>query len=466
MKKKSLFGGILILLVFLVVVHGVAEKLLFDPDPPPANYPPPENTREAQLQDIDYMSHFLEIDRSYSEPARASAKVLRNEVKAKAGSLSEPEFELEIARISALADNAHTNVNGILRAGKYPRLPVRTYRFSDGLYIIRAYEGFEELLGGRIIMVDGKPISQIETILRPYVGGPEEYFYRFQFSYLFEFPAFLHAAGITKAADRVAMTLEFPDGHRDEVFFEGDYQEAEGPAGFAYHMIYRDTLPGESGWSNLLQDDENLEFTLESARSFLLRELPEMNGYYIRYWRNEDVGAISISAFNGEVSAALKNNSPLDVIILDVRNNGGGDYSKNKEIMLSLGNYLASDGRLYIITGRGTFSAGMFSAAFAKGGAGDKAVFIGTRVGDRDLHWGENDDFTLPNSGVRTVYARGLHNMTGPCRDIWKCFWKDFTSYDPVDSLEPDINVPFNFTAYAAGRDAVMDKIREIEGAQ
>ena len=56
---------------------------------------------------------------------------------------SAPEFELEIARVSALADNAHSNVMGFLRAGKYPRLLIRTDSFWDRLYVVRAFTGFE-----------------------------------------------------------------------------------------------------------------------------------------------------------------------------------------------------------------------------------------------------------------------------------------------------------------------------------
>lgn len=470
-RKTTPFAKVLItvgilLVLGLVGAYWIVHTYLFDPTPPSANYSEPKDRLEAQLQDLDYMANFLELDRSFSPKARAGAAALLENLKENAGSYSDPEFELMIAKVLALADNAHSNVSGFRRAGKYSRLPVRTYWFADGFYVVRAHQGFEHLLGGQIVAVDGLPMAEVEGMLRPYIGGPEEYFHAFQFSYLFEFPAFLHAAGITAAADEVTLTLEFADGRRQDVMFKGDYANAKGPAGHPYHMLYRAGLTGEEGWANALQALDAVDFTLESARSFETRALPEMNAFYIRYWSNEDGRNISISQFNGEVKKALNSAVPLNAIILDVRNNRGGNYFNNKDVMLALGSYLGPDGRLYIITGRDTFSAGMFSAAFAKGGAGDKAVIIGTRVGDRDLHWGENDNFTLPNSGVRTVYSRGLHNLTGPCEDIWKCYWDDYFSYQPVASLDPDILVPFTFADYAAGHDPAMDKIREIEGAK
>lgn len=461
--KIRLVGGVLVLLVSVAVAYLVTEKLLFDPDPPTANYPEPKDIKEAQLQDIDYMGHLLELDRSYSDQARATATAFLNELKTQAGTLSEPEFELKFARLSAFADNGHTNVATLMRAEKYARLPIRTYWFSDGFYIVRAYKGYETLLGGRVLKVDGKPLSEVEAMLRPYVGGTEEYFHAFQFSYYFEFPDFLHAAGITKAADRVQLTLEFQDGRQEEVIFEGDYKEAKGPAGYPYHMIYRDNLIGETGWYNLLQNLEPISFSLENVRPFTIKELPNLNAYYIRYWSNNDVGQLSISDFNGKVASALEEKQSFNAIILDVRNNRGGNYTLNQKVMLSLGSHLAPEGTLYIITGRDTFSAGMYAAAFAKAGAGEKTVIIGTRMGDRDIHWGENNRFTLPNSGVRTSFTRGLHNLTGPCEEIWKCYWRAYFFYDPVDSLELDINVPFNFSDYVQGEDAVLEKILEIE---
>ena len=44
------------------------------------------------------------------------------------------------------------------------------------------------------------------------MDGPDEYFHAFQFSYLFEFPAFLHAAGIAAKPNSVTLTLAYPDG--------------------------------------------------------------------------------------------------------------------------------------------------------------------------------------------------------------------------------------------------------------
>ncbi len=414
MKAKTLLGALFVLPVVAGVAYFGVQKALFDPKAPSAKYPRPGNAREAQLQDLDFMANDLALDRSYSPAARAAAKTVLEELKGRAGRLSDPEFELGIARISAFADNAHSNVLGLLRAGKYPRLPIRTYWFSDGFHVVRAYEGFENLLGARIVAADGKPMSEIESILRPYVGGPEEYFHAFPLSYLFEFPAFLHAAGVTKAADAVTLTLEYPDGRREDVVFEGAYEEAAGPTGYPYQMLSRDVLPGEKGWSNLLQKIETVDATLESARSFEIHRLSGSNAFYVRYWANEDVGKARISDFNRKVTSALGAAAPLDAIVLDVRNNRGGNSYSNRKVMLSLGTDLKPDGRLYIITGRDTFSAGMFAAAFAKRGAGARARIVGTRVGDRDLSWGEGNRFTLPNSVYPSEFGRAHLLLAGP----------------------------------------------------
>ena len=73
-------------------------------------------------------------------------------------------------QIDALADNGHSRVEN--QVGTPPLdLPVRVASFSDGIYIMRATDNDADLLGGRVVAIDGQPIENVTSKLQELRGG-------------------------------------------------------------------------------------------------------------------------------------------------------------------------------------------------------------------------------------------------------------------------------------------------------
>jgi hypothetical protein len=102
-----------VVVLFVGAAGGFAFCLLhkFNPDPPSNNFPKPANALEAQQQDIEQFSRLLSMDRSFSPAARAEAHRQIAELKSEQAPLDRERFYVALLRITALADNGHTNLH-------------------------------------------------------------------------------------------------------------------------------------------------------------------------------------------------------------------------------------------------------------------------------------------------------------------------------------------------------------------
>src|SRR5688572_33152659 len=97
---------------------------------------------------------FFLLDSSYAPDRRAEAATRLSKLESQASTVSAAHFELELARIVALADNGHTNSPAALRSRRYARVPIRFVPFGDQYYILRADIAHADLLGARLLAID------------------------------------------------------------------------------------------------------------------------------------------------------------------------------------------------------------------------------------------------------------------------------------------------------------------------
>ncbi len=466
-KTVLIVTGVLLVLVFFVG-QGVLKDLLFYPPAPSANYPTPANQTEAWIQDLDYLELYVRgYDRSFSFRARGRGLQLIKETQARAGDLSLAEFELAVSRIVALGENGHSNAWSGSRSRRHPAMPYHGYWFDDGYFIVGAKGEFSSLLGAQLTHIGTTPVEEIYTLFRPYYGGEDTGFKAYALPFLMENAAFLQTLGIVENPELVEVSLVLPNGEATTVSLKTLPANPDRPLFWARGWLLPEgSLPGAGDWTALSDSGAGQPLYLQQGdQPFHLKPLPEVNGLYVQYRQNNDGDGFSISTFNSQIRAAIRDLSP-DVLVIDARHNGGGDYTMTAKLMFDLPGLLPEGARIYAITGHDTFSAGISSLGFLKEAAGGQLTIVGRRIGDSPLSWGETNDFVLPNSGIGMTAARGLHDQLNGCYDWIQCYWTDFDYPTAVGSLDPDIPVPFTFADYIAKRDAALEKILEIEGVK
>jgi len=464
MNRVKRITGLVLSVFFIPAIAYVsfllAAEYRFQQDAPEADFPAPADQAEARAQDLEHFALFFELERSWTPESLGAARRLFKALQDQAGTMSDAAFEMAIARIVATADNAHSKIREYSRTPRFNRLPIRGHWFAEGYYFIRAYTGYEDLLGQQLVAIEGHDLSQVMDMLGDYIGGNMQTRRKYA-PYLLESPALMHAAGLVGNAESMTVTLRQLDGTKTDVHFGGPFPPSSEQLGRSHQLLVPAVFSeSEPGWSSVLDTEIELPTYLSTVfDGFHMSYIDDLNAAYVQFWTNNDYGDRSISKFCAdalEFSAA----DNVSMIVLDHRFNGGGNMMRTQSCMEKFG-HLANSGKpLYIAVSGPTFSAGMASAGFAKTVAGENAVIIGETMGDYLQSWGEDQLLRLPNSEIEIRFARGMHDLQNGCTDWKKCYWRTMYHDVRLSSNHPEIEAPHTFSDYLNLRDPVLEKIR------
>lgn len=425
--------------------------------PPPA---PPTVADAAQGRALDaaYLRSFPEFDRSYSPAAKAEAERLAAELAREAENLSHESFVLRVAEIVALANNAHTAIDQNSLRKNTPRIPLRTFLFEDGLYVLRAPRTHGDLLGARVEAIEGRSIDEIYRLLARYLPGPDRR-RRLQLLPVLESPALLHAAGIAGDRSTLALTLRTV---QEQLVERRIAAEDRGPAAPVMNSI-RLLFPALEGGTVAglpFTDSEVPVWLRNRTRLFSSDRLP-LGGYYLRLTHNSDGDEEPIESFLSAALAQVRSRRP-NFVMLDMRMNGGGDYTKTYDFAHTLPRAAAGT-PIYVLTSPWTFSAAITTIAALEDAAPEQVHIVGEPVGDRMSFWAEGGTFRLPNSQVAVYYAAGRHDYRKACEDRSQCFWLNELYPIEIDDLEVDLAAPLTFAAWRSGRDPAVEAVLALE---
>ena len=413
----------------------------------------------AQQQDLDYFQNYFTLNHAYSPEALTRAKALYADAQTQAGTFSPAAFTLAIARMVALSDNGHSWISKRYLSTSYNRIPCRLYRFDDGYYVIRARPTCTDLIGAKLLSIDGMPIDAVADRMYAYTLGPRNHYDQFISPFFIESPELLNAAGVATQSDRLNMHMQLRDGSERDVTMIADAPDADAPSVYSDAYLSPRRIDGESeAWTPLLPRDAELpQFLRDYDNPFHTAWWPSQHTLYVQFRSNMDEAGYPIGSFTKRVEREIVANNPR-FIVLDLRLDQGGDLTKTASLMKRLATLTDSIEHVYVLTSAWTFSAGNASLALVKEHGGNKVTVIGEAAGDRVRIWAEGGSFELPNSKLRVGYATGLHDYSKSCRGERGCFWVMYFFPMQVQSFEPDVPVPYTFDDYLTLRDPMLEK--------
>lgn len=428
---------------------------------------PSQDDGRAREADLRKLEEWIELERSFSEPGRREARAAVAAHMESGWEFDEAAFYMEVRRIVALADNGHSNAGDAPIFERFGLLPLRTYRFADGLYVVRATDAQRALLGARIELVEGRALAELEARLQAYCGGTLEYFRHHSEAQLLLSPALMHAAGLAERPDRLRLGVVKGTGEAVEVAVEVDpVSSAFGARPWRY--LNPQPIEGGEGWAAVHASDAQQALWLQEEEELFRYVLIEDGSLaYLQFRANHDAGSKSIREYTTRTRQRLEQDRPRS-IVLDCRANGGGDLTTTADFALELPSYVQPGGRVYVLTGNGTFSAGIYTSFYAKASDPENTVVVGELVGDRPEFWAEADGtFRLPESGYVLGYALQRHDLLRGCTIPEECHMTRYP--EPwnlvVETLAPDWPVPMTYADFAAGRDPVLERVlREESG--
>lgn len=426
---------------------------------PNVSYLTPASPLEAQQQDVDYFAKLIARDRAFSPAERETAEARIAALRALPNALPSPKLHVALMQVMALADNGHSRMDATADQGTLI-VPLRVTRFAEGFYVTRAASTYREMLGGRVVSIDGHPIDQIVLQLDTLRGGVEGFRRENDAAYIIV-QDMLYGLGVVADPKASTWTVVLPDGRTMTRRLD------------AYPMREGDDLPPEGRWlspepSKGVERDwsayhpqsaELPETWRDMDNPFRIFPATDSFAQVVQLRSIADVGSHQIVPFLAATEATLRAKPPC-AVILDLRGDGGGDYTNTWHFTHALPNLLAPGGRIFVLTNAQTFSAAITTAAFVKDAGGDRVTIIGEPVGDRLSFFSEGNKACLPNLKVCAYPQTAKHDYQRPCDNWHECFWLNWFYPVRVKSLQPDIVVPLRFDDWNTGHDAAYETAR------
>lgn len=386
--------------------------------------------------------------------------------------------DLSVIALAALAqfDNAHTTV---LKPKLY-RLPVRFHWLGEDLIIVKATTEYASLLGQKVVELGGVSPDKLVPLARKFVGGGTESWLKYRSETLFTSPTILAVLGAT-----VDVEVEEPLDSGEErsqsvalVTATLDGQEIRSTVTASASLMpsdpfwdFRDAFPDNTsfdteGWLTLLHKGTDLPLYLQKSDQYhLLHSLPSQNAVYLRMNASFADRTETLDELQQRLERMIAEESP-DNLIVDFRYNRGGDYTKVLPIVKAVVAGVPENGRLYLIVGPNTFSAGLISATQFKRYLPSQLTVVGSEVGDKLRFRAEGYYPTLPYSGIQLYLTKAWTDLEKGCGWLDDCWPPNKVLLRKVGSFPIDMKVENTWASYMASEDKIMDWIlRQIENS-
>jgi tetratricopeptide (TPR) repeat protein len=381
---------------------------------------------EGWSQDLEMF--LAEIRRLHAAPDRiarsaAIADAVKN-LEARIGTLSDEQIAVALQGILVQLGDGHSNLLPIpTDTVPFEILPLAFYQFTDGLFVVAAAD--PHLVGKQVVALGDRSTDTLLDDLRPYVSRDNDQGLLSTGMLLMRYPALLRAMGYADATDRVRITLA--DGKQVEIA----PKKFDPPSALS-------ALPGvETVPLWLRRPDDN----------FWHQPLPELDALYAQFNRLRDKQDQTIADYVDVLKAALRDGGARN-LILDLRHNGGGNNALTWPLVrLAVWHQEAApDHRLFVITGRQTFSAAQNLINRLE--QLTDAVFVGEPSSSRPNFTGETTSVELPYSGLwLSISSR---------------YWQDSQPGDRRPFIPVDMPVRLSSSDYFAGHDPVMAALSEL----
>ncbi len=409
-----------------------------------------EMTAVEWLEDLDHLVTTLET--VHPDPyARVGREVLLGEARAlrtAVPSLDSTEIAVRVMQLVARIGDGHSSVDPVGVPSFERWYPVRFFRFSDGIFITAIDRPFARFVGAEVLQVGGLPAERAWDLSATLLGADN------RFGALERAPLYLsnagalRALGVTEGGNELVLLVRRPGRDAErlvlpaiEAGFDLSFQfwgEIWGPASEQADYV---TAPDGRSSDDHYNESSALPLHLRYRSAFWFTYDRTSKLFYVQINYMGDSGRRK-QTFVEFSRAAWKavDGAPIDHMVIDLRYNIGGDGSLVNDLVHEVikRDRINRKGRLFVVVGRATFSAGVMLAHALD--EHTEATFVGEPPGAYYKSYGDNTSFTLPHSGlvvwVSTIYHQ-LSSYVGETREMPIELPAQFSSLDYFGGRDP-----------------------------
>ncbi len=395
-----------------------------------------ELSKKAWQEDLNYLVNTV---KHHHPVKREAAKLTAFEsasqlLKSRLSAMTVNQKLIAFNKLLANLNDGHSSMWPLFSPASFHSYPLKTFSFSDGLYIVDSSRQYQSHIGSKIVGIGKFSIDEIRKRLREITGAENDIGEIVRLSLWLTQAELLKAEGIIDDANSATFHLENQRGERYKI-------QVSPESSFAW-----------SFWTFYRPLDKNaLPFTNNIRSDFYWFELDRStNTLYFQFNLVQDKFLLgeSLADFAKRLDAFASNNQ-FDRLVIDLRNNNGG----NGQLLHPLINVIAKNrninrpGKLFALVGRYTFSAAALFASALENRT--NTIFVGESLGVTPNFYGDAEEYLLPNSGFKLL----LSNR----------YWLNSHKSDLRSSIQPEIVVDYQYADFINGIDPALERIFAFE---
>jgi hypothetical protein len=356
-----------------------------------------------------------------------------SELSGRIDSLENKEATFELMELVATIGDGHTSVSSP-RRDFFRFFPINVKWFEDGIFVRAIDRQHKNLVGAKLVAIGDVPAQEVVARFAKFMSHDNLWDVRKRIDKQFQNVEYLERAGLLDDEDTVTFHFETDSG---KVSIEMQAVEIANARQVRFINAWAAGLMKEGVFLDLLTKDER-------GMPFWNEWIPEHKLVYFKYnqCRNPKEFAALV---NGTAGFVAEND--VEKFVLDLRDNSGGSSLVFKPMLeWILGNkQLNQKGKLFVITGRSTFSSGIFAACDMKK---TNAIFVGEPTGSKPNHFGEVKTFKLPGSGLVVEHSTKAFKLV---------------EGDPK-TFQPDILIRYTADKSLSAHDQALQAIFDYHG--
>ncbi|SHF32459.1 Peptidase family S41 [Microbulbifer donghaiensis] len=380
----------------------------------------PDREVKKWTEDLDRYQQQLEEQHInlYHSVGKAQFTEALSALKKSLPELNEQQVLVEMMRITRLVGDGHTQF--AIWSGDIAFFPFRFVNIDGTYRLIATSEPYKHLIGYKLRSIDGIQIDKIVALLTPVVQGVEnQYSLKVRVTGHISSAPVLYGLGITKTVHRALYTFEDDEGRQATI------SVASIPMRHYHDQLDHTLVPERIPFGKKqVSENENLWLSADD-------ETKTAYVYFRRYPSFSDM-----EDFAEDVREYLDEHETRNLII-DLRDNGGGDFFVGLGLAwgLVLADGLDWEQGVYTLIGNRTYSAAMSNAAQFRQIL--HAKLVGEPTGGNPVGYQDMDSFSLPNTGWTITYSKRNYR-----------FQDSFSS-----GVRPDIMIETDWPSYRSGID-------------
>ncbi|MBP2658771.1 MAG: peptidase [Firmicutes bacterium] len=336
---------------------------------------------------------------------------------------------MEIAKIVAAVGDAHTMV----ALPQHNRLPFTCYWFQEGIFITSTLPKFRDLLHHKVVKIEGLSINKVIERLSGIIAHENQSLLMSQLPEYLICADVLLGLNIADNVKSVKITLENCNNEQLEVILP--------------------TIKYSDWQLDILYEKERMSevpFYRKNKDKYFWSEFDQVKKLlYINYNNCKNMTSYTVEEFSHQLIQDIKSNKDIEKLVIDLRNNGGGNSELFKDFLKWLSTFerLNCQGRLFVIVGRDTFSSALLNTYYLK--FNTNALFLGEPTGGKPNCYGEVKYLLLNSSGLYIRYSTKYYELIDD---------------NSLLSFMPDVSFEVTFADYLKNLDPCIDWIyQEID---